>query len=78
MHNPKFTSDIMNKIPAYFDFLLIAAIVAFMSAVFGLRVFEIWNLDLQPLISLDISIPRNLEQVNIVHESFIIMIDLTL
>ena len=38
----------MLKNPASFDFYLIAAIAAFISAAFGLRVFHIWKLDLEP------------------------------
>ena len=44
----------MLKNPAYFHFYLNAAIVAFISAAFGFRVFQIWKLDLEPQNSLDI------------------------
>ena len=46
----------MLKNPAYFHFYLIAAIVAFISAAFGFSVFQIWKLDLELQISLDISL----------------------
>ena len=42
--------------PAYFNFHLIAAIVAFVSAAFGSRVFRIRKLDFEPQISLEIFI----------------------
>ena len=45
----------MLKNPAYLHFYFIAAIVAFISAAIGFRVFHIWKLDLEPQISLDIS-----------------------
>ena len=49
-------SNYMLKNPAYFYFCLIAAIVAFILAAIGFRVFHIdWKLDLEPQISLDIS-----------------------
>ena len=67
----------MLKNPAYFHFNLTAVIVAFISAAFGFRVFQIWKLDLEPQISLDISLKWNLMQRNIVHKLFIVMIDLT-
>ena len=46
----------MLKNPAYFNFYLWAAVVAFVSAAFGSRVFHIRKLDLKPQISLDIFI----------------------
>ena len=46
----------MLKNPAYIHFYLIAAIVAFISTAFGFRVFQIWKLDLELQISLDISL----------------------
>ena len=53
--------------PANFDFNLIAAIVAFIPAAFGYRVFHIWKLDLETQISLDTSLKRNSMQRNVVH-----------
>ena len=46
----------MLKNPAYIHFYLIAAIVAFISTAFGFRVLQIWKLDLELGISLDISL----------------------
>ena len=65
------------KNPAYFHFYLIAAIVAFISAAIGFRVFHTRKLDLKPQISPDISSKWNSMHRNIVHKLFIIMIDLT-
>ena len=45
----------MLKNPAYFHFYLIAAIVAFISAAIGFRVFRVWKLELEPQ-----NIPRQL------------------
>ena len=64
------------KNPAYFDFFLIAATVAFISAAFGVRAFHIWKLDLEPQIFLDNSLKWLLMQRDIVDKLFI-MIDLT-
>ena len=60
-------SNYMLKNPAYFHFNLIAAIVAFISAAFGFRVFQIRKLDLEPQSFLDISLKWNLMQINIVY-----------
>ena len=51
-------SDHMLKNP-YFHFYLIAAPVAFISAAFGLTVFQILKLDLELQISLGISLKWN-------------------
>ena len=67
----------MLKNPAYFDFYLIAAFDAFISAAFVFRMFHIWKLDLEPQISLENSQIWILMKRNIVHKLFIIMIDLT-
>ena len=67
----------MLKNPAYLNFYLIAGIVALNWAAFGFRVFHIRKLNLEPQISLDISLKLNLMQRNIVHKVFIIMVDLT-
>ena len=40
-------SNYMLKNPAYFHFYWIAAIVAFISAAFGFRVFQIWKIWLE-------------------------------
>ena len=67
----------MLKNPVYFDFYLIAANVAVISAAYRFRVFHIWKLNSEPQISLDSSLKWILMQRNEVHKLFIIMIDLT-
>ena len=67
----------MLKNPAYLHFYVIAGIVALIWAAFGFKEFHIRKLDLEPKISLDISLKLNFMQRNIVHKLFIIMVDLT-
>ena len=50
----------MLKNPAYIQFFLTAAIVDFISTAIGFRMFQIWKLDLELQISLEISLKWNL------------------
>ena len=65
------------KNPAYFQFYLIAAIVAFYLDSNWFQSVSHFELDLKPQIPLDISSKWNSMQRNIVHKLFMIMIDLT-